>query len=158
MPKKAKEKKVEKIYIDLPVFPEFTGERVLRRIKINKEYGFECRLPVPKTVEEIASMYDVPADEVLAIAVKQISYARDTELAKTIKNDVDNGVDFNAIEDVSSYAGIFEGDLAKAPERKVSEKTAAKKEKMKIADKTKALMNKFNFSSIEELEAALENL
>ena len=125
-------------------FSDWDGTRVKRDVRVTgTDYKLEFNLPVPATAEEVAEMYKIDnATEVLAIAVKQISYNRDTDLRKNI---TEADIDWSTA-DGEAQAELFQNCLTNPPEKKVSE-----------AKKVKSVMAKHGLAGIsaEELDAIL---
>ena len=148
------EEKKELVAINVPIFADFKGRTIDRDFRIkDTNYKLTFSLPVPDSLKEVATMYDVPEDEVLAIAVKQISYNRDTELRNWLTEEGKNVNWENP--PINEIAEKFETSLKKAPERKVSEKTKKAKEAQAKLAKLEGLLAKFGVSSLEELEEKL---
>jgi len=146
--------KKELIAITPEIFPDFTGKRVPRDLRVkDTDYKLSFNLPVPSTVAEVASMYDVSEEDVLAIAVKQVSYNRDSALRKHL-TDNGPGIDWEEA-DGENEARIFVADLQKAPERKMSEKAAKAKERDAKLSRVDNILAKYGVSSLEELEDKL---
>ena len=125
-------------------FSDWDGTRVKRDVRVTgTDYKLEFNLPVPATAEEVAKMYKIDnATEVLAIAVKQISYNRDTDLRKNITN---ADIDWSEA-DGEAQAELFQNSLTNPPERKTSE-----------TKKVKSVLSKYGLSA-EELDEVLAQM
>ena len=125
-------------------FSDWDGTRVKRDVRVTgTDYKLEFNLPVPATAEEVAEMYKIDnATEVLAIAVKQISYNRDTDLRKNI---TDADIDWSEA-DGEAQAELFQNSLTNPPERKTSE-----------TKKVKSVLSKYGLSA-EELDEVLAQM
>lgn len=149
-------KKEAKELVSLPieVFPDFTGERVSRDLRVkDTDFKVSANLPVPDTAEAIAEMYGLEsATEVLRIAVKQISYGRDREINSYLKENAEN-VESDSV--LAKAGEIFQHDLETAPERKVSEKTAKRKEEKKKASQLDVLFAEFGVDNLADLKAKM---
>jgi len=146
--------KKELIAITPEIFPEFTGKRVPRDLRVkDTDYKLSFNLPIFPTVKENAEFYDVSEEDFVAKAVIKISYDRDTALRKHL---TDNGAGIDWDEaDGTKEAEIFVADLRKAPARKMSEKVAKAKERDAKLSRTENILAKFGVSSLDELEERL---
>ena len=119
----ATEKKVERISLSVPIFTEFKGPRLDRRVSIpgNKDYCLMVSLPIPNE-ENVMELYGITWEELIKNAVKQVSYSRDR-------------VAFDGIKSTPIWATASDTELANvgkqmtpgfkdAPKRASSEKVA----------------------------------
>lgn len=127
MADKEKVVKKELIGIKLDIFPEFTGARVSRDVKIGDgTHKFTVGIPIPKNDEEAKSLYGMTIAKLIEKGAKQLSYDRDTDIGNMVKEAIKNNVDFGMLSDASPYTKTFQSELSTPKERKTSEITAVK--------------------------------
>jgi hypothetical protein len=136
----------ERKSIALDVFPNWKGERQPRDYDISYQTDdkppktvksgakFTGLLPVPQTNEEWLTTYGITQAEANRHAVKEISFARDTDFGNLIRDDYKNGRLKIDIEDTSAYSKACEDELKTVKERK----GGAKSEEKVIGAKMKA--------------------
>lgn len=79
--------KKERIALSVPIFTEYRGARLNRRVSIpgNKEYCLLVGLPIPDE-SNVQELYGITWDEFVKNAVKQVSYSRDKVALDGIKS------------------------------------------------------------------------
>jgi hypothetical protein len=103
----------EKIGIRLDIFPDFTGKRVERDIKIDDKFKFECGLPIPTNEAQCQELYAISFDELVARGVLQVSYGKDDTIGNTIREDLEKKTLIPAeLKDAKKYTQIFQDELS----------------------------------------------
>lgn len=157
--------------INFEIFKDWTGKRYTRSFQLGNtketevveengkqverpipfDYKLETNIPVPdwKDCPAFFGLSDADAAEIF---VRHLSTDRDTAVRKyinSVKHDVDWDGDTTAVQE--KCAEIFEPDMKTAPERKLSDKAAKRKEEKEKANSFEAMMAKFKCKTPQEL-------
>jgi hypothetical protein len=148
--------KTERIALSVPVFTDYSGPRMTRRVTIFKgcNYAFEIQLPVPSP-EKVPDVYGVTEEKFRESAAKELSYLRDT----TALAGIDTNMDWATVsQEALVKIGVIltKGfSTAKAKSAKGEEKVK-KEQKVSDSDATKIKYGLSPDASMEELVAAIQ--
>lgn len=151
-----KTEKIERTPLSVPVYSDYTGPRMDRRVTIVKDcpYVFMVQLPIA-TPDNVMDLYGVDETDFRRAAVKELSYLRD----KTAMAEVDTTIDWATVsEETLKEIGVkmtIGFKTAKIRAEK-SLKNAIKERKVSESDQTKIKYGLSPDATMEELVEAIQ--